>query len=515
MSENILEMRKITKRFGDFTANDAIDFDLKAGEIHALLGENGAGKSTLMSMLAGLIQPSSGDIFLKGQAVIIDSPKASQALGIGMVYQHFMLIDQFTVAENIMLGQELTQGLGYLDMDSINEAIQTLSHKYQLPVNGDDLVADISVGQQQRVEILKTLYRGADIIIFDEPTAVLTPQEIDQLMITMADLKAAGKSIIFISHKLDEIMKVADRITVIRRGQKIATLDRSQVDADSLAELMIGRSVNFHVQADRQDVGEPVLQVKDLHVKDNRKLPAVKDVNLTIHAGEIVGLAGIEGNGQTELVEAITGLRRVDQGDFYLKGQSLKSASVRQLLAHKLSHIPEDRHQRGLQLSLSVADNMIMQTYYQTPFSHKGIFNFDAINQYANDLVKKFDIRTPGIDSLAGELSGGNQQKIVIARELDRQPDFLVAAQPTRGLDVGAIEYVHQGLLDQAQAGTAILLVSSELDEILDLADRIAVMYDGRLIKVVNRDQVDKRDLGLLMIGQEPSQLSKEDMKHA
>lgn len=499
-NENVIEMRDITKIFGTYKANDNINFNLKKGEVHALLGENGAGKSTLMNILSGLLAPTSGEILVNGQAAVISSPDHANKLGIGMVHQHFMLIDKFTVAENIMLGKESTK-FGYLDEKAAYRKIKELSSQYHLAVDPDAYVQDISVGQQQRVEIIKALYRGADILIFDEPTAVLTPQEIEELMHIMKAMTLEGKSIILITHKLDEITSVADRCTVIRRGQSIDTVDVVNTNKQELADMMVGRHVNFKVEKNPAETGEVILQVNDLVVNESRGLQAVKSVDFEVRAGEVLGIAGIDGNGQTELIQAISGLRKVVSGKVTLAGKDVTNKRPRKITEAGLGHIPEDRQKHGLFLELSIAENMAMQSYYQKPFSKNGLLNHNFINDHAKILIDEFDVRTESEATLAGALSGGNQQKVIIAREIDRNPDLLIAAQPTRGLDVGAIEFVHDRLVQHRDAGKSVLLMSFELDEIMGVADRIAVMHDGKINAIVDADDTNETELGLLMAG--------------
>lgn len=493
-------MRDITKKFGDFVANDRINLQVKKGEIHALLGENGAGKSTLMNMLAGLLQPTSGEIALNGATVSIDSPSKSSQLGIGMVHQHFMLVEAFTVAENIILGNEIvTKGL--LDLKTASREIKKLSEKYGLAVDPDAKVSDISVGAQQRVEILKTLYRGADILIFDEPTAVLTPAEIQELMVIMKNLVKEGKSIILITHKLDEIRAVADRVTVIRRGQSIQTVEVAGSTAEELAEMMVGRSVSFKTEKKPAEPKDIILSIKNLVVNENRGVPAVKDLSLDVRAGEIVGIAGIDGNGQTELVQAITGLRKVKSGLIEIKGQDITKMTTRQITELSVGHVPEDRHRDGLVLQMTLAENVALQTYYKEPLSKNGVLNYNNINDYARKLMEEFDVRGANELVPAKGFSGGNQQKAIIAREVDRNPDLLIVSQPTRGLDVGAIEYIRKRLIGERDKGKAVLVVSFELDEILDLSDRIAVIHDGQIQGIVLPDETNKQELGILMAG--------------
>lgn len=500
--ENVIEMREITKVFGEFVANDKINLELRKGEIHALLGENGAGKSTLMNMLAGLLEPTSGEIVVNGQVVKLDSPSKAASLGIGMVHQHFMLVEAFTVAENIILGSELTKN-GVLDIARATREINELSERYGLAVNPSAKVADISVGAQQRVEILKTLYRGADILIFDEPTAVLTPSEIDELMAIMKNLVKEGKSIILITHKLDEIRAVSDRVTVIRRGKSIETVEIAGATNADLAEMMVGRSVSFKTEKQEAQPKEVILSIKDLVVNENRGVPAVKNLSLDVRAGEIVGIAGIDGNGQSELIQAITGLRKIESGSVELKGQSIVGLHPRQITEMSVGHVPEDRHRDGLVLDMMISENIALQTYYKEPHSKKGILNYTNIIGYAKQLMQEFDVRAASEIVPASALSGGNQQKAIIAREVDRNPDLLIVSQPTRGLDVGAIEYIHKRLIQERDNGKAVLVVSFELDEILNVSDRIAVIHDGKIQGIVTPETTNKQELGVLMAGGE------------
>ena len=502
----VIEMLHITKEFPGIRANDDITLQLRKGEIHALLGENGAGKSTLMSILFGMYQPDAGEIRKDGKPVTIQNPNDATALGIGMVHQHFKLIEVFTVLDNIILGAEDTK-LGFLKKKEARRKVMDLSQRYGLKIDLDAKVEDITVGMQQRVEILKMLYRDNEILIFDEPTAVLTPQEIDELMQIMKSLAAEGKSILFISHKLNEIMTVSDRITVLRKGKYIGTVETKDTDKQALSNMMVGRPVQLEVNKSEAKPGEVVLQVKELRVPSKlHKKDAVQGVSFSVRAGEIVCLAGIDGNGQDELVEAITGLRHVKSGQILINGQNLTNQKVRKITEAGVAHIPADRQKYGLILHMSLADNLALQTYYQRPFSNHGIINHQAILKHAVDLIKKFDIRTTSPALPASDLSGGNQQKAIIARELNRNSDLIIAFQPTRGLDVGAIEYIHKQLLAQRAAGKAILLISYELDEIMQLSDRIAVLHDGQISGEVLPEKTTDQELGLLMTG-----VKKED----
>ncbi|HFU4025078.1 TPA: ABC transporter ATP-binding protein [Streptococcus suis] len=496
----VIEMRNITKIFGEFVANDHINLNVKRGEIHALLGENGAGKSTLMNMLAGLLEPTSGEIAINGEVVSIDSPSKAAHLGIGMVHQHFMLVDAFTVAENIILGSETTKA-GVIDIKKAIAEIKELSERYGLEVDPTAKVADITVGAQQRVEILKTLYRGADLLIFDEPTAVLTPAEIAELLKIMKKLIEEGKSIILITHKLDEIRAVADRVTVIRRGKSIETVDVAGATNQDLAEWMVGRSVSFKTEKIASNPKEVILSIKDLVVDENRGVPAVKNLNLEVRSGEVVGIAGIDGNGQSELIQAITGLRKVKSGEITIKGENVVGKTPRKITEMQVSHVPEDRHRDGLVLQMTVAENIALQTYYKEPNSKNGILNYAKINEKARQLMEEFDVRGASELVPSKALSGGNQQKAIIAREIDRNPDLLIVSQPTRGLDVGAIEYIRKRLIAERDKGKAVLVVSFELDEILDVSDRIAVIHDGSIHGIVDPATTNKQELGVLMAG--------------
>lgn len=497
---NAIEMRHIVKKFGDFKANDDINLTLHQGEILALLGENGAGKSTLMRILSGLLEPTSGEIFVKGKKVEINSPTKAKELGIGMVHQHFMLMESFTVLENIILGHEPTNGI-VLNIRKAREQILKLSEKYGLAIDPDAQISNITVAQQQRVEILKVLYRGADILIFDEPTAVLTPQEITEFIQIIKNLAKEGKSIILITHKLSEIKAVADQVTIIRRGRDVGTFEVANVDDNRLAELMVGHHVNMKLNKKSVKLGREILKVENLKVKNTRGSFAVKKLSLNIHGGEILGLAGIDGNGQDELVEAITGLRHVNGGKVIINGQNMTNKKVRQITEAGVAHIPADRQKYGLILNLPLAENLVLQTYYKQPYSKHGIINNQAIYEHAEELIKKYDIRTTSAELPASDLSGGNQQKAIIARELDRNSDLIIAFQPTRGLDVGAIEYIHKQLLAERDAGKAVLLVSYELDEIMQLSDRIAVLHDGKISGEVKPEDTNDTELGLLMTG--------------
>lgn len=496
----VIEMLNIRKEFPGIVANDNITLQVKKGEIHALLGENGAGKSTLMNVLFGLYQPEKGEIRVKGKPVNITNPNIANDLGIGMVHQHFMLVDPFTVTENIILGQETTSK-GMIDIKKAENDVREISEKYGLAVDPSAKIADISVGMQQRVEILKTLYRGAEILIFDEPTAVLTPQEIGELIQIMKTLINEGKSIILITHKLKEIMEVCDQCTVIRKGKGIGTVTVSETNPNELASLMVGREVTFTTEKIEASPKHNVFEIENLHVKDSRGLGAVNGLDLTVRAGEIVGIAGVDGNGQSELIEAITGLRKIESGTVKLNGKDISKLPPRKITESGIGHIPQDRHKHGLVLDFPIGENMVLQTYYQEPNSKMGVLNFKNIYKKAKSLIEEFDVRTPSEFTLARALSGGNQQKAIIGREVDRNPDLLIAAQPTRGLDVGAIEFIHKRLIEQRDNGKGVLLVSFELDEIMNVSDRIAVIYEGKIVAIVNPKETTEQELGLLMAG--------------
>lgn len=498
--EYVIEMLDIRKEFPGIVANDNITLQVKKGEIHALLGENGAGKSTLMNVLFGLYQPEKGQIRVNGQEVKITDPNVANDLGIGMVHQHFMLVQNFTVTENIILGNEPTR-TGKIDIKKAAQDIQELSNQYGLSVDPYAKIQDISVGMQQRVEILKTLYRGADILIFDEPTAALTPQEITELIQIMKKLIQEGKSIILITHKLKEIMSVCDRCTIIRKGVGVGTVNVQETNPDELAALMVGREVHFKTEKKTATPKEAVLTIKELVVEDSRGVEAVSSLNLSVRAGEIVGIAGVDGNGQTELIEAITGLRKIKSGSITLKNQELSTLSTRKITESGVGHIPQDRHKHGLVLDYTIGENIGLQTYYQKPMSKSGILNYKELYKKAKELIAEYDVRTPSEYTQARSLSGGNQQKAIIAREVDRSPELLIAAQPTRGLDVGAIEFIHKKLIEERDKGRAVLLVSLELDEVMNLSDRIAVIYEGEIVDIVDPKETNEQELGLLMAG--------------
>ena len=496
----VLEMRGITKRFPGILANDQVDFDLERGEVHALLGENGAGKSTLVSILYGLYHPDEGEIRLNGEPVQLSSPRDAIERGIGMVHQHFMLIPVMTVAENVVLASEPRREGVFLDYAAAEERVRSLSETYKFSLDPRAKIENITVGQQQRVEILKALYRGADILILDEPTAVLTPQEAAELAEILRALVEKGMSIIFISHKLNEVLEFADRITVLRRGRKIDTLPAAGATEESLARLMVGRDVLLRVEKEASVPGETVLEVEDLRVLDDRGLEAVRGVSFTVRAGEIVGIAGVDGNGQTELIDALAGLRKVDSGRVVIGGEDVTDAGCRDCLDAGLGHIPEDRQRRGLVLEFDLAENLALHDFDRQPYSRLGWLRPGRLFARAVRLLKEFDVRGGGPRTAAKTLSGGNQQKVVVAREIDRNPKVLIAAQPTRGLDVGAIEFVHRRLVEERAEGHAILLASLELEEILSLSDRILVLYEGAIVGEFAPD-VPEEELGVAMLG--------------
>ncbi len=509
--EYVIEMLNITKDFPGIRANDDITLRVKKGEIHALLGENGAGKSTLMSILFGLYQPESGIIKVRGEQVNIKSPNDANDLHIGMVHQHFKLVHNFTVAENIVLGKEDTKG-GFLKMDKAIEKIQKLSDQFHFNIDVNALISDITVGMQQRVEILKMLYRDADIMIFDEPTAVLTPQEIEELMHIMKNLAKEGKSIILITHKLKEIKAVAERCSVLRKGKYIGTVDVKDTSIEKMAEMMVGRKVLFNIPKGEQHLGNDILQVRHLNMHNKEGKQVLKDVSFNVKAGEILCIAGIEGNGQTQLVQALTGLDASYKGQIFIHGKEISHATIRNRTLSGIGHIPEDRQKHGLVLDYTLAENMILQSYFDEEFQTHGFLKFNAISAHTNDLIKRFDIRTgEGENTIARSMSGGNQQKAIVAREFDRNPDLMIAVQPTRGLDVGAIEYIHKQLVRLRDEQKAILLVSLELDEVMSISDRILVMYEGELVANVYPDKVTENELGLYMSGSKRGDLDEID----
>ena len=494
----VVSLKNIHKSFGDKKVLKGVDFDLHKCEVHALLGENGAGKTTLMNILYGMFPQTEGNIYIKGEEIINNSPKKAISMGIGMVHQHFMLIEPFTVTENIILGYEGKNS--FIDRAKAKKEVVKLSKEYGLIIDPDSKVADISVGQQQRVEILKALYHGADILIFDEPTAVLTPQEINEFIEIVEKLTELGKSVIIITHKLKEIKAMADTCTIIRRGEYIDKVNVKDVSEADLAEKMVGRDVSFNVKKEKIDLGEEIFKIEDLWVKDNRKVDKVKGLNLSIRKGEILGIAGVDGNGQTELIDAISGMRKAQKGKVILKGEDITNKAPRNIIDLGMNQIPEDRQKRGLVLEYPIKDNLILENI-DKDFSKNGILDFKKIEENANNLIDKFDIRPNDINEKAGSLSGGNQQKVIIAREITNDPDLLIAAQPTRGLDVGAIEFIHQYLVELRNQGKAVLLISFQLDEVMDLSDRICVIYDGQIVGELDPKETDEYEVGRLMAG--------------
>ena len=505
-----IEMINITKEFPGIIANDNITLQVKKGEIHALLGENGAGKSTLMSVLFGLYQPEKGIIKKDGQEVKIKNPNDANDLGIGMVHQHFKLVEDFTVLENIVLGMETTKH-GVLRMDDARKKVMELSKRYNLSIDPDSKIEDITVGMQQRVEILKMLYRDNEVLIFDEPTAVLTAAEIDELLNIMKNLIGEGKSIIFITHKLNEIKRAADRCTVLRKGKYIGTVEVAETSKEELSRMMVGRDVSFEVEKSPAKPGNVILEVKNLSVKSKTSQKSLlNNVSFKVRAGEILSIAGIEGNGQSELVYAITGLMKSNGGEIILNGKNIENESIRNRTLTGMGHIPEDRHKHGLVLDYTLAENMILQTYFKEPFQKNGFLQNDEIEKYSDRLIKEFDVRSgQGSDTVARSMSGGNQQKAIIAREIDRDPMLLVAVQPTRGLDVGAIEYIHRQLVNERDEGRAVLMVSLELDEVMNVSDRILVIYEGELVGEFKPEEITVEELGLYMSGSKRRELNE------
>lgn len=503
MAEYAVDMRHITKKFPLVLANDDVNFTVQQGEIHALVGENGAGKSTLVNILYGLLRPDRGTLLINGQDVQLSDPGDAIRLGIGMVHQHFMLIPPFTVAENVVLGQEPSFG-GIVDNSRANEIVRELSEQYGLKVDPTAKVESLSVGIEQRIEIIKVLYRGAEILILDEPTAVLTPQEVDELFEIMRSLKAQGKTIVFITHKLQEVMAISDAVTVMRRGKVVGTVPIKDTSRQEIATMMVGRQVLFRVQRTQADPGEIALTVKNLNALNNKYLPALRDLSFDVRGGEVLGIAGVEGNGQSELVEVLTGLRRAQSGQVALNGQEITNLTPRKIREIGTCHIPEDRHRRGLVLDFSVAQNMVLGIHYRSPYVRNfllDVINFAPINEKAQRLMQEFDIRPPDQENPAGNLSGGNQQKVIVAREFDQNPKLLIAAQPTRGIDVGSIEFIHQRLLQARDDGKAVLLVSADLEEILSLSDRIAVMYEGQIVGILEPAEATEARIGMMMTG--------------
>jgi len=504
VAEFAVEMRKITKQFPLVFANDDVSFTVQKGEIHALVGENGAGKTTLMNILYGLLRSDSGTIAVNGQDVNFSDPGDAIDHGIGMVHQHFMLIPPLTVAENVVLGKEPSRR-GFVDGARANQIVRDLSNQYGLRVDPTARVETLSVGIEQRIEIIKVLYRGAEILILDEPTAVLTPQEVEELFEILWSLKTQGKTIIFITHKLQEVMAISDMVTVMRRGKVVGRVATKATSKSEIATMMVGREVLFRVERGLAHPGADVLKVENLHALNNKRLPALRGVSFTVRQGEILGIAGVEGNGQTELVEVLTGLRKAEQGQVYLDATAITNLSPQLVRERGIGHIPEDRHRRGLVLDFTVAQNMVLGIHYRPPFVKRlgffDVINFAPIKEKAARLIAEFDVRPPDQENLAGNLSGGNQQKVIVAREFDQNPKLMVAAQPTRGLDVGSTEFIHQRLIQARDASKAVLLISADLEEILSLSDRIAVIYEGQIVGVLNPEEATEERLGLMMTG--------------
>ncbi len=496
-----LELRGITKRFPGVVANDNVNLTVRTGEVLALVGENGAGKSTLMNVLYGLYRADEGEILVDGVPQHFSSPGDAIAAGIGMVHQHFMLVPVFTVAENVVLGVEPTKGFGRLDLPKARRMVTELSDKYGLGLNPDALIEDLPVGVQQRVEIVKVLLRDAKVVVFDEPTAVLTPQEIEEFFNIVLSLKAGGRGIVFITHKLKEALHLADHISVLRRGKSVGTAEPATATESQLAEMMVGRPVQLLVDKQVAQPGEAVLEVDELVVLDPNGRPVVDHVSFTVHAGEIVGVAGVQGNGQTELVEALTGLKRATRGTIRLDGRDVTHATPRELHDLGVAHVPEDRQRSGLVSDFSITENMVLTDYHHAPFSARGVMDWDAAAGHATELVQQYDVRTPSITTAVGTLSGGNQQKVIVARELSRETSLTIASQPTRGIDVGSIEYIHSRIVAERDQGDAVLIVSTELDEVMALADRVLVMYRGRIVADLPRAETSHNEVGLYMAG--------------
>lgn len=506
MSDYIVEMRHITKRFPGIVANDDVTIQIKKGEIYALLGENGAGKSTLMSMLFGMYEPDEGEIYVRGEKVAITSPNHAASLNIGMVHQHFKLVHNYTVAENIVMGMEpIKKVLGFIptvDMKKANQEVEELSRRYGLDINPTDVIEDINVSTRQRVEILKMLYREAEILIFDEPTAVLTPQEIEFLLEIIRQLRENGKTIILITHKLEEIKQVADRCAILCKGKLIDVLDVSQTDTKTMANLMVGREVQFTTEKKAPVFRKEVLKVEHLTVKNKDHFPVVKDVSFSIRGGEVFAIAGVSGNGQVEIADAVVGLAHVAEGHIYLNGEEITHKSIRERALSGISYIPEDRQERGLEMDFSLAENLGLKSYFEEPFSKKGIMNKDAFDTYGEKLIGEYDIRSgQGIRTIVRSMSGGNQQKAIIAREIERDSSLCIFVQPTRGLDIGAIENIHRQIIAERDKGHAILLISLELDEVMNLADTIGVIYSGELLKIADAKTLTPHEVGEFMMG--------------
>jgi simple sugar transport system ATP-binding protein len=500
-----LKLRQISKRFPGVLANDQIDFDVKSGEVHALLGENGAGKSTLMKILYGLYHPDEGEILINGKSVMISSPTDAINLGIGMIHQHFMLVQSLTVAENVALGLPSSRGV-FTDLDRVSKRILRLAEIYGLKIDPDAYIWQLSVGQQQRVEIIKALYRGAALLILDEPTAVLTPQEVDELFIIMRQMAKDGHALIFISHKLHEVVEISNRVTVLRDGHKIGTRPTGEITKQTLANWMVGREVGFAPDRGEAKIAECRLQLDQVSCGSDRGKPGLRSVSLEVFSGEILGIAGVSGNGQRELAEAVAGLRKITSGGVFLEGEDVTGLASGELTARMLSYIPEERMRDGMIKNFSVAENLILRELGKRPFSRSGFLNLKNISRHADELIKKFYVKTPSHDTLAKNLSGGNIQKMILAREISRSPRVIIAAQPTRGLDIGATEYVREQLLEQRRQGAAIMLISEDLDEILTLSDRIAIVYEGQVMDIVPREEATTERLGLLMAGVRPEE---------
>ena len=500
-----VRLEGITKRFDDALANDNIDFTLERGTVHALVGENGAGKTTLMKVLYGLYEPDAGTLTIDGRTHEFDSPRDAIDAGIGMVHQHFMLVDTMTVAQNVVLGHEPVSR-GVVDLGTAHERIYELCDEYGFDIHEhtDERVADVGVGLQQRVEILKTVYRGADTLVLDEPTAVLTPQETESLYRVMDKLTAEDHSIVFITHKLEEAMTAADEITVLRDGKAVGTVDADTTNEAELARMMVGREVLFDVETDTYDPGSPVLDIEELYVSDDRGIKQVAGLDFTVHEGEVFGIAGVEGNGQRELVEAIAGLRSADDGRIVFEGEDITDASRRNRIESGIAYVPEDRHEEGVVLDYDLMENALLGNQALAPYANGSFLDWTAVTEHAEEIVESYDVQPSNIDADAHSLSGGNQQKFIVGRELKHDPDLVIASHPTRGVDVGSIEFIHEQLLTMREAGTAALLVSSKLDEVQQLSDRLAVMYEGRLTDIVDPESVSKEDLGLLMAGRRP-----------
>ena len=497
----VLELRGITKKFPGVLANDDVSLSVELGEILALLGENGAGKTTLMNILYGLYTPDAGEVLVDGQQLQLSSPSDSIAAGIGMVHQHFMLVPVFTVTENVILGMEPTKAGGFLDMKAGSKTVKDISERYNLEVDPDALIENLPVGIQQRVEIIKVLSREARYLVFDEPTAVLTPQEVEEFFQIVRGLREAGKGIIFISHKLKEVLEIADRIVIMRDGKSVADVKPEDVSEEEIAELMVGRPVELVVKKKQAEVGEPVLVVNDLYALDDRDHTAIEGVSFEVRAGEIVGIAGVQGNGQTELIEVITGVRLALAGALSINGQDISGASPRNIHGMNVAHVPENRQESGLIIDFTVTENLVLNSYYTQPYSRGIQMDWDKASQAATRLVKEYDVRTPSVDTQVSSLSGGNQQKVIVAREFDRDVGLVIAAQPTRGIDVGSIEYIHNRIVEERDKGAAVLIASSELDEVMALSDRILVMYRGKIVGEFDPQKNTTTEIGLAMLG--------------